>query len=120
MKSSIKSLANLSKIGKTCANFSSLFKPPYKLAATTTSVISLASTSTPPAAEDHTRPRTARKLPAIFTVVPVPIRAPISRTPSPAITTPNLKISRPSPQFTSILITGVPVGVVRSSGAEAT
>jgi hypothetical protein len=83
-------------------------------------MISFATTSIPPASEDHARPRTARNLPATLTAAPARIRAPTSRAPSPAITTPSLKDSRPSPQSTSILITGVPVGVVRTSGGEST
>lgn len=93
---------------------------PYESVPAATSLISLASTSTPLADEDHTRPRTARSFPVTFTAAPAASRAPSSRAPSPAITTPSLKGSRPSPQSTSTLITGIPVGVVRTSGAAIT
>src|SRR5580704_13728421 len=80
----------------------------------------VASTSIPLATEDPPRPRTARNIPVTITVAPAAIRAPTSRASSPTITTPSLKTSRPSPQFTSTLRKGVPAGVVRTSGGAIT
>jgi hypothetical protein len=85
------------------------------------SSIVLATTSTPPKTiPDLARLCTGRSAPLTLTVAPAPRRAPSSRAASPVITTSSLNDSRPSPQSTSNFTTGIPVGVVRTSGAQAT
>lgn len=63
------------------------------------------------------RLRTCRSVPVALTDSPILRRRAASHATSPVITTSIMNSASVDPQFTASLMTGVPAGVVRTSGA---